>query len=86
MRSNSVSVEPVSGPVGAEIRGIDLASDLAETDVALIRDTLFDRGVVFFRDQSITPDQRQHHRAAALLPRREDPRQVQRVEQRRIHT
>lgn len=57
MRSNSVSVEPVSGPVGAEIRGIDLASDLAETDVALIRDTLFDRGVVFFRDQSITPDQ-----------------------------
>jgi taurine dioxygenase len=57
MRSNSVSIEPVSGPVGAEIRGIDLASDLAETDVALIRDTLFDRGVVFFRDQSITPDQ-----------------------------
>ncbi|MEO3474392.1 TauD/TfdA family dioxygenase [Roseomonas sp. CAU 1739] len=57
MHSNSVRVEPVSGPVGAEILGIDLASDLAETDVALIRDTLFDRGVVFFRDQSITPDQ-----------------------------
>lgn len=57
MRSNSVSIEPVSGPVGAEIHGIDLAADLAETDVALIRDTLFDRGVVFFRDQSITPDQ-----------------------------
>lgn len=57
MRSNSVSVEPISGPVGAEIHGIDLAADLAETDIALIRATLFDRGVVFFRDQTITPEQ-----------------------------
>ncbi|MBR0679720.1 TauD/TfdA family dioxygenase [Roseomonas eburnea] len=57
MRSNALRVEPVSGPVGAVIHGIDLAADLAETDVALIRDTLFDRGVVFFRDQSITPEQ-----------------------------
>lgn len=57
MRSNSVSVEPISGPVGAEIHGVDLAADLAETDIALIRATLFDRGVVFFRDQTITPEQ-----------------------------
>jgi len=57
MLSNAIRVEPVSGPVGAEITGIDLAADLPDSEVALIRDTLHDRGVVFFRDQSITPDQ-----------------------------
>jgi taurine dioxygenase len=57
MLSNSIRVEPVSGPVGAEISGINLASDLGENEVTLIRDALFDRGVVFFRDQSISPEQ-----------------------------
>jgi taurine dioxygenase len=57
MRSNSIRVEPVAGAVGAEISGIDLSGTLGEAEIGLIRDTLFDRGVVFFRDQSLTPEQ-----------------------------
>jgi len=57
MRSNSIRVEPVTGAVGAEIHGLDLATPLGEAEVGLIRETLFDRGVVFFRDQRITPEQ-----------------------------
>ena len=57
MRSNSIQVEPVGSAVGAEIRGIDLSAPLGDGEVALIRETLFDRGVVFFRDQSLTPEQ-----------------------------
>ena len=57
MRSNSIRVEPVTGAVGAEIHGLDLATPLGEAEVGLIRQTLFDRGVVFFRDQRITPEQ-----------------------------
>ena len=55
-RSNSLRIQPVTGAVGAEIQGIDLAA-LSDAEVATIRDTLFDRGVVFFRDQSLTPEQ-----------------------------
>lgn len=55
-RSNSLRIEPVSGTVGALIHGVDLAA-LSEAEVATIRETLFDRGVVFFRDQHLTPEQ-----------------------------
>jgi taurine dioxygenase len=49
----------LTGPVvGAEIRGLDLTTPLAEAEVAAIRSTLFERGVVFFRDQgAMTPEQ-----------------------------
>jgi taurine dioxygenase len=57
MPSNSIWVEPIAGAVGAEIHGIDLAAPLGEAEVGLVRETLFDRGVVFFRDQSLTPEQ-----------------------------
>jgi taurine dioxygenase len=57
MRANSPEIRPVSGAVGAEILGIDLSRPLADDDRALIRDTLAQRGVVFFRDQNLTPDQ-----------------------------
>ena len=57
MRSNSIQVTPVGAAVGAEITGLDLAAPLAKAEVALIKETLFDRGVVFFRDQHLTPDQ-----------------------------
>jgi taurine dioxygenase len=43
--------------VGAEIRGIDLSRPLDDADRGTIRRVLADRGVVFFRDQSLTPEQ-----------------------------
>ena len=43
--------------VGAAIAGADLSEPWTEAVLTTIRWTLADRGVVFFRDQSLTPDQ-----------------------------
>lgn len=57
MRNRAYEVVPVSHHIGAEIRGIDLAKPYdAETYVELRR-TLAENGVIFFRDQDITPAQ-----------------------------
>ncbi|MEA2739950.1 MAG: taurine dioxygenase, partial [Acetobacteraceae bacterium] len=57
MQSNSIQIRPVGGAVGAEIAGLDLSEPLADTARDTIRQTLADRGVVFFRDQSLSPEQ-----------------------------
>src|ERR1700722_17520639 len=57
MRSNTLEIRPVGGAVGAEIAGVDLGEPLAAGFRDVIRQTLADRGVVFFRDQSLTPEQ-----------------------------
>ncbi len=57
MRSNAITIEPVTGAIGAEIHGIDLSIPLAPHERDLIRETLYDHGVVFFRDQRLTPEQ-----------------------------
>lgn len=56
MRNSSIEVRPL-GPVGAELYGIDLAGALDEAEVATVRQALNDHGVVFFRDQKLTPEQ-----------------------------
>lgn len=56
MRNSLPEIRHLTGPVGAEIRNIDLG-DLDDGRTDLIRRTLFDRGVVFFRDQGLTPAQ-----------------------------
>ncbi len=61
MRNSAIEIHPSTGAVGAEFRNIDLAA-LRDDDVDTVRQTLFDRGVVFFRDQHLTPEQ---HVAAA---------------------
>jgi taurine dioxygenase len=61
MRNSAIEIHPITGAVGAEIRNIDLGV-LQGDDVDTVRRTLFDRGVVFFRDQRLTPEQ---HLAAA---------------------
>jgi taurine dioxygenase len=57
MQSNSIQIRPVSGAVGAEITGVDLSEPLGAQARDTIRKTLADRGVVFFRDQLLTPEQ-----------------------------
>ncbi|OAA24531.1 taurine dioxygenase [Frankia sp. EI5c] len=52
-----LDVRPMSGYIGAEIFGVDLAGPLAPEVVAEIRATLLKWKVVFFRDQHITPAQ-----------------------------
>ena len=46
-----ITVTPVSGSLGAEIGGVDLANDLSDEVVAEIRRAWLDHLVVFFHDQ-----------------------------------
>ncbi len=48
-----LDVRPVAGNIGAEIYGVELASDLDDAVVARIRQALLQYKVVFFRAQSI---------------------------------
>jgi taurine dioxygenase len=52
-----IRVRPVSPAVGAEIDGIDLANPMSSATFTAIRDALFTHGVIFFRDQHLTPDE-----------------------------
>jgi alpha-ketoglutarate-dependent taurine dioxygenase len=54
---DSVDVRPVSGAIGAEIGGVDLARDLPAETIAAIRRALLDHCVIFFRDQQLTSEQ-----------------------------
>jgi taurine dioxygenase len=51
-----IVVSPVAGALGAEIRGVDVAADLADETVAEIRRAWLEHCVVFFRDQALTPE------------------------------
>ena len=57
MRNSSVDIRPVTANTGAEIHGIDLKEPLSDGAYREIRHALVDRGVLFFRDQHLTPDQ-----------------------------
>ena len=48
-------VLPVSGVLGAEVRGLDLAADLDDGTVADLRDAFCEHQVLFFRDQDLSP-------------------------------
>jgi alpha-ketoglutarate-dependent taurine dioxygenase len=53
----SLQVDKLTPHAGAEIRGVDLAQPLDERTFKQIHDALIDSGVIFFRDQRLTPDQ-----------------------------
>ena len=55
MTTNGFDVKPLSGSVGAEILGIDLATEPGHNVVAAIRQTWLEHGVIFFRDQDLPP-------------------------------
>jgi len=52
-----IRVEPLSEAVGAEISGVDLTKPLGNEIFSEIRDAFGHYGVVFFRDQQLTPEQ-----------------------------
>lgn len=51
--ASSLTVEPVSGALGAEVAGVDLGEPLDADVVGAIRQALLDHGVIFFRDQAL---------------------------------
>ena len=57
MRNSRIEVQPVSGAVGAEIHGVDLTQPVDAERFADIRQAFHDHGVIFFRDQKLTPEQ-----------------------------
>ncbi len=62
MIDTQLSIEPISGALGAEIHGVDLSESLSDEIFNEVRQALFDHEVIFFREQDITPDQ---HKAFA---------------------
>ena len=50
-----IEVRRIAGALGAEIAGIDLASDLDEETIAAIRRAWLDHLVIFFRGQQLPP-------------------------------
>lgn len=52
-----LELEPISGVLGATVRGIDLADDLSDDIVAEIRQAFVDHQVLFFRDQTLSAEQ-----------------------------
>jgi taurine dioxygenase len=53
----SIQVDKLTPHAGAEIRGVDLSQPLDERTFKEIHDALIDSGVIFFRDQHLTPAQ-----------------------------
>src|SRR5215475_12591800 len=57
MRNDRFDVRPTSGALGAEIVGSDLSQPMDANEVAAIRAAFNENGVIFFRDQRLTPEQ-----------------------------
>lgn len=56
MSDQHVRVAPYANALGACIEGIDLARDFSATEMELMRAALRDYGVIFLRDQRLTPE------------------------------
>ena len=57
MKANTLDIRPLSGAIGAEILGVDLAQDVSDSTVAAIRAAWLEHCVVFFRGQTLTPEE-----------------------------
>lgn len=64
MTYQAIQVEKLTPHAGGEISGVDLSEPLDERTFKEIHDALVDNGVIFFRDQHLTPDQ---HKAFGRL-------------------
>ena len=51
------NIRKLAGALGAEISGVDLSGDLPQGVIAAIRAALVEHQVIFFRDQTLTPEQ-----------------------------
>ncbi|MDA0305959.1 MAG: TauD/TfdA family dioxygenase [Proteobacteria bacterium] len=57
MTFDTIQATPVAPALGAEIGGVDLSAPLADDVIGEIRAALVQYGVIFFRDQDISPGQ-----------------------------
>ncbi len=54
MTSNEITITPITPVIGAEVAGVDIASDLDLKTMARIREALIEHQVIFFRDQQLS--------------------------------
>lgn len=52
-----LSVQPVAGALGAIVQGVDLKHDRSPDLIDELRQIWLEHGVIFFRDQDLTPDE-----------------------------
>src|ERR1043165_5031587 len=52
-----MNVTPLTNDTGAEVRGIDLAQPISQTDKAVLNRAFVDHSVLVIRDQHLTPQQ-----------------------------
>ena len=57
LKANRINIRPTGAPVGAEIRGVDLSQALDDEVFAQIEQAFERHGVLFFRDQQLSPEQ-----------------------------
>ena len=53
----TLDIRPIAGALGAELHGIDLSQDLDDATFEAVQRALHDHLVIFFRDQTISPEQ-----------------------------
>jgi taurine dioxygenase len=51
-----LDIRPLTRRIGAEITGIHLNTDLAPAQIAALHDALMAHGVIFLRDQHLSPE------------------------------
>ena len=56
-RYREIGVTPLSAALGAQIDGVDLAQPLSDSVMAELKDAFATYSVIFFRDQSLSPQQ-----------------------------
>lgn len=53
---SNILINPTSGSMGVEIHNVDLSNELSDSLFSEIRETFIEHGLIFFRDQELTPD------------------------------
>lgn len=56
MASSGIEIRPSGGGVGAFTEGVDLSRNLSDNVVGTLRSALGEHGVIFFRDQGLSPE------------------------------
>ena len=53
---SNILINPTSGSIGVEIHNVDLSKELSDSLFSEIRETFIEHGLIFFREQELTPD------------------------------
>src|SRR5690242_5645345 len=92
---HEIEVRPIAGALGAEVIGVDLGQPLAASTIAAVRAALLEHLVVFFHDQTLTPErflafartmgEPQHYPLLQGLPDYPEITEVKKLEHERVN-